>query len=94
MNPRRPWERQDDDLAPDAPDDDPYDPDEPDPVWALGYVDDDRFDDAGRRRIPLWVIVIAVLIALALILQLAWPLVIDFLDRGNDNGGFPTPGTI
>jgi hypothetical protein len=67
---------------------------DPDPVWDLGDFDDDGFDDAGRRRVPIWVIVIAVLIALALIIQIAWPLVMDLLDRGGDPGGFPTPGPV
>jgi hypothetical protein len=65
-----------------------------DPPWDLGDLDDDGFDDAGRRRVPLWVIVIAILIALALLIQLAWPLVMDLLDRGGDSGGFPTPGVV
>ena len=65
-----------------------------DPLWDLGDIDDERIDDAGRTRIPWWVIVIAILIALALIIQLAWPLVADLLDRGGDSGGFPTPGPI
>lgn len=68
--------------------------DDPDPIWDLGDFDDDHVDDAGRRRVPLWVIVLVVLIALALILQLAWPLVADLLDRGGDPGGFPTPGVV
>ena len=68
--------------------------DEPDPIWDLGDFDDDGFDDAGRRRVPLWVIVLVILVALALILQLAWPLVADLLDRGNDSSGFPTPGVV
>lgn len=67
---------------------------EPDPMWDLGDFDDEAVDDAGRRRVPLWVIVIAILIALALILQLAWPLVADLLDRGGDPNGFPTPGVV
>jgi phosphotransferase system glucose/maltose/N-acetylglucosamine-specific IIC component len=67
--------------------------DDPDPIWDLGNFDDEAVD-AGRRRVPLWVIVIAILIALALILQLAWPLVADLLDRGGDSGGFPTPGVV
>jgi hypothetical protein len=67
---------------------------DPDPLWDLGDLDDARVDDAGRRRVPWWVIVLVILIALALILQLAWPLVADLLDRGGDSGGFPTPGVI
>ncbi len=68
--------------------------DDPDPIWDLGDIDDDGVDDAGRRRVPLWVIVLIILVALALILQLAWPLVADLLDRGNDSRGFPTPGVV
>jgi hypothetical protein len=68
--------------------------DDPDPIWDFGDFADDRVDDAGRRRVPLWVIVLVILIALALILQLAWPLVADLLDRGSDPGGFPTPGVV
>jgi len=90
MNPRRPWERDDAEVDEQERE---YDPDRPDPKWDLGDFDDDSFDDAGRRRIPLWVIVIAVLIALALILQLAWPLVMDLIENDSDSG-FPTPGTI
>jgi hypothetical protein len=67
---------------------------DPDPMWDLGDFDDEEVDDAGRRGMPWWVIVIAVLIALALIIQLGWPLVMDLLDRGQDNGGFPTPGPV
>jgi hypothetical protein len=87
MNPRRPWER--DETSTD--DEQPYDPD---PIWDLGDVDDDDdYDDAGRRRLRLWVIIIAILIVLALLVQLGWPLVIDFLDSDSDTG-FPTPGTV
>jgi hypothetical protein len=90
MNPRRPWER--DETSTD--DEQPYDPDRPDPIWDLGDVDDDDdYDDAGRRRLRLWVIIIAILIVLALLVQLGWPLVIDFLDSDSDTG-FPTPGTV
>ena len=41
-----------------------------------------------RRRVPLWVIVLVILIALALILQLAWPLVADLLDRPHEPDEF------
>ena len=34
------------------------------------------------------------LIALALLIQLGWPLVMDFIDRNQDSGGFPTPGPV
>lgn len=82
-------------ARPDAEDEDrPYDPDRPDPVWALEDIDDDRYDAVGRRRIPRWVIVIVILMALALLLQLAWPMIADLLDRARDDSGFPTPGTI
>ncbi len=67
---------------------------DPDPMWDVDDLDGDAFDDAGRRRIPWWVIAIAVLIALALVIQLAWPLVADLLDWNDDPGGFPTPGPI
>jgi hypothetical protein len=67
---------------------------DPEAVWDLGELDDESYDDAGRRRVPIWLIVVAVLIALALIIQLAWPLVADLLDRGRDGGGFPTPGPV
>lgn len=93
MNPRRPWEREG--SGPDdTVDEQEYNPDRPDPMWDLGDVDDDDFDDAGRRRVPLWVIVVAVLIVVALLVQLGWPLVMDLLDRGQDSEGFPTPGPI
>lgn len=67
---------------------------DPDPMWALEDLDDEPVGPTGPRRIPWWVILIAVLIALALILQLAWPLVMDLLDRGGQEGGFPTPGPV
>lgn len=89
MNPRRPWER---DTSDDT-DEQEYDPDRPDPKWDLEDMGEDSAGHAGRRRVPLWVIIIAVLIALALILQLAWPLVMDFIENDSDSG-FPTPGTI
>ncbi|MDQ3525673.1 MAG: hypothetical protein M3451_11550 [Chloroflexota bacterium] len=90
MNPRRPWEREETSTD----DEQPYDPDRPDPIWDLSDPDgDDDFDDAGRRRLRLWVIVVAILIVLALLVQLGWPLVADFLDSDSDTG-FPTPGTV
>lgn len=93
MNPRRPWEdngSDQDELA-----DTTELEDHPDSMWDLGdFDDDDDFDDAGRRRFPRWVIVIAVLLALALIIQLAWPLVMELLDRNQEPSGFPTPGPI
>ena len=92
MNPRRPWEQEDPDH--DELGDTPEPEHDPDPMWALEDFDDDEFNDTERRRIPLWVIVVAVLIALALIIQLGWPLVMDFLDRNQDSSGFPTPGPI
>ena len=93
MNPRRPWEdngSDHDELA------DATEPEHnPDSRWDLGdFDDDDDFDDAGRRRFPLWMIVIAVLIALALVIQLGWPLVMDVLERNQEPSGFPTPGPI
>lgn len=89
MNPRRPWERD----TPDDIDEQEYDPDRPDPKWDLEDMGEDHGDYAGRRRVPMWVIIIAVLIALALIIQLAWPLVMDLIENDSDSG-FPTPGTI
>ncbi len=93
MNPRRPWER--DETNPNGrTDEQPYDPDQPDPMWDLGgFDDDDDYDDAGRRRLRLWVIVVAVLIVLALLVQLGWPLVVELLENDSDSG-FPTPGTV
>lgn len=89
MNPRRPWERDE----PDDIDEHGHDPDRPDPMWALEDMGGDDTGHTGRRRIPWWVIVIALLIALALIIQLAWPLVLDLIENDSDSG-FPTPGTI
>lgn len=73
------------------------DPDhDPDPKWALEDMGEDDEDDpfTPRPGIPWWVVLIAVLIAAALLLQLGWPLLMDFLDRGNDPGGFPAPGPV
>ena len=74
------------------------DPDhDPDPKWALEDMGEDDEDDepfAPRQGIPWWVVLVAVLIALALLAQLGWPLLADFLDRGNDSSGFPTPGPV
>jgi hypothetical protein len=68
---------------------------DPDPNWALEDMgEEDDVDLGDGPRIPFWVIVIAVLIAVALLLQLGWPLVMDFLDRGQDSRGFPTPGPV
>lgn len=82
MNEHRHHDQVEEPIAPDH---------DPDPRWAL---DDLGEDDAGRRRIRLWVIAIAVLIVLALLIQLGWPLVMDLLDRERDTRGFPTPGVI
>lgn len=67
---------------------------DPDPMWALEDMGEESFGAPGQRRVPIWVIVIAVLIALALIIQLGWPLIMDFIDRNQDSGGFPTPGPV
>jgi hypothetical protein len=67
---------------------------DPDPMWDLEDMDEEPNGTPGTRRVPLWVIVIAVLIALALLIQLGWPLVMDFIDRNQDSGGFPTPGPV
>jgi hypothetical protein len=88
MNPRRQWEEDNAAESMDADHD-------PDPSWALEDLDDDSaFDNGGPRRLRLWVGVIAVLIVLALLIQLGWPLVMDLLDREQDSRGFPTPGVI
>lgn len=78
----------------DEPGDTPEPEHNPDPMWALEDIDDGSLDEPGQRSIPAWVIIIAVLIALALIIQLAWPLVMDLLDRGQEPSGFPTPGPV
>ncbi|HEV2128994.1 MAG TPA: hypothetical protein VGR22_10285 [Thermomicrobiales bacterium] len=68
---------------------------DPDPKWALEDMGEDEEDDlGGGAQIPSWVIILAVLIALALLLQLGWPLVMDFLERNQDSPGFPTPGPV
>jgi hypothetical protein len=74
--------------------DDSPDGHDPDPMWDLEDLDDEPLEPAGPRRIPWWVIVLAILVALALVIQLAWPLVMDLLDRGQDSPGFPTPGPV
>lgn len=87
MNSRRRYEQEDEEVDPNH---------DPDPMWDLEDMGDDEevFGTPGQRRVPLWVIIIAILIALALIFQLGWPLIMDFLDRNQDSGGFPTPGPI
>lgn len=89
MNPRRPWER--DEPEPD--DERSYDPDRPDPMWDLDDLGADDYDAAGRRWLRFWVVIVAILIVLALLIQLGWPLVMDFLE-GDSDSGFPTPGTV